>query len=214
MLSMKRPSPPEHLSRSIHPGVAPEDRWSMDLARLTDEQLVERARQAPGAEARLCLQLLYRRFHLGVSSWCLRVRDDPEQAADLAKEIFLQAHARLGSYRHDGRFSTWLYQMAHSVAIERGREEDRAGARLGGFAPGSILEDGELLDRFRQVMARDLEPLEGRILYLRYTTGLSLDAISALLALDETSSAKLCLASAEGKLQRLFGPSPRRLLGQ
>lgn len=40
-------------------------------------------------------------------------------AEDVAQEVFLRAHDKLGQFRGDAKFSTWLYRIAYSVALNR-----------------------------------------------------------------------------------------------
>src|SRR4051812_49731721 len=52
----------------------------MDLDRLSDEELIERARRdASSADA--CLAVLYRRYYPKVAAWCLRIGGDRQGAA-------------------------------------------------------------------------------------------------------------------------------------
>jgi RNA polymerase sigma-70 factor (ECF subfamily) len=91
----------------------------MDLDTLTDEELIATARQ-PGSATDAALAVLYRRYYSKVAGWCLRISGDRQEAADLAQEVFLRVHERLGSFRGESRFSTWLYTVTRSVAINRG----------------------------------------------------------------------------------------------
>ncbi|HEY4562075.1 MAG TPA: RNA polymerase sigma factor, partial [Thermoanaerobaculia bacterium] len=88
----------------------------MDLDRLIDEELIERARR-DAAQADACLAVLYRRYYPKVAAWCLRISGDRQEAADLAQEVFLRVHDRLDGFRGDSRFSTWLYTVTRSIAI-------------------------------------------------------------------------------------------------
>src|SRR5690349_10159444 len=91
------------------------------LARPRDELLVARACEAGGgADAEAARGALFGRYHRQVAAWCLRFCGDREEAADLAQEVFLRVHERLGSFRGESRFSTWLYTVARRVAINRG----------------------------------------------------------------------------------------------
>lgn len=96
----------------------------MALDSLTDEELIERARREPAA-AGSCLDVLYRRYYAKVAHWCVRVSGDRQRAGDLAQEVFLRVHERLESFRGASRFSTWLYAVTRSVAINRGKSESR-----------------------------------------------------------------------------------------
>jgi RNA polymerase sigma-70 factor (ECF subfamily) len=191
----------------------------MDLDRLSDEELIERARREAGAGADACLAVLYRRYYPKVAAWCLRIHGghgDRQEAADLAQEVFLRVHERLGSFRGESRFSTWLYTVTRSVAINRGvaarRRQadplDEEGApEPVEPSPGAdeLVERGEILAAFREAMERDLEPLEAKILYLHYVDGVPLAGITEMLALSNKSGAKAYIVSGGRKLKRRFG---------
>lgn len=190
----------------------------MELERLSDEELVEQSRRAPDGEADACLDVLYRRYYQKVAYWCLRVCGDRDRAAELAQEVFLRVHGRLGGFRGESSFSTWLYAVTRSVAINRGiaerrrREEplddddddrsDPADPRPG--ADEGLLR-GEAAAWMRSAMAEALEPDEARVLYLHYALGLTLPAITELMRLSNKSGAKAYIVSGKRKLRRRFG---------
>ena len=192
-----------------------------DLDTLSDEDLIARARAAsdPG-DADAALGALYKRFHPRVAAWCLRFCGDREQAADLAQEVFVRVHERLGTFRGESRFSTWLYTLARRVAINRGEAAQRRRAdSLDDLAaePVDTAVDaetaaarGEVLAAFRAAMRSDLEPLEARVLYLHYVDGMTLPAITEMLALPNLSGAKAFVVSGRRKLERRFGVWLRR----
>jgi RNA polymerase sigma-70 factor, ECF subfamily len=186
-----------------------------DLERLSDEQLIRHVRQVP-AEAEAGLQVLYARYTAKVTAWCRRICGDREEAGDLAQEVFLRVHQRLDSFRGDSRFSTWLYTVTRSVAINRGQQARRREADSldddGAPEPVETAPDaeekvatGEILAAFRQAMARDLEPLEARVLYLHFVDGLPLAGITGMLGLENKSGAKALVVSGGRKLKRRFG---------
>lgn len=187
----------------------------MDLDRLSDEELIERARcESSAADA--CLAVLYRRYYTKVAGWCLRISGDRQGAADLAQEVFLRVHERLDGFRGASRFSTWLYTVTRSVVINRGvaarrRETDPLDQE--GMPepvapePGAdeMAEKGQILAAFREAMERDLEPLEAKVLYLHYVDGVSLAGITEMLNLQNKSGAKAFIVSGGRKLKRRFG---------
>jgi RNA polymerase sigma-70 factor (ECF subfamily) len=194
----------------------------MDLERLSDEELIERARRATAdgiaqaTQADACLAVLYRRYYPKVAAWCLRINGDRQEAADLAQEVFLRVHERLASFRGESRFSTWLYTVTRSVAINRGvaarrRETDpldeEGAAEPVEPAPGAdeVVARDQILAAFRAAMERDLEPLEAKVLYLHYVDGLPLAGITDLLQLDNKSGAKAYIVSGGRKMKRRFG---------
>ena len=189
---------------------------SMDLDLTTDEELIELARRAAPGGADLYLSALYRRHQPKVAAWCLRICNDREEAADVAQEVFLRVHERLGSFRGDSRFSTWLYTVTRSVAINRGVAARRRQAEAldDEGIPEPVepsagaereLERGEILAAFRGAMERDLEPTEAKVLYLHFVDGMQLAAITDLLGLENKSGAKAYIVSGRRKLERRFG---------
>jgi RNA polymerase sigma-70 factor (ECF subfamily) len=194
---------------------------TMDLERLSDEELVSHARAAGAGEtADAALDILYRRFHPRVAAWCLRFCGNRQDAADLAQEVFVRVHERLDSFRGDSRFSTWLYTVARRVAINRAeasrlrRTESLDAVASEPVDPAPDAEDeasrAEVVAAFRQAMREDLEPLEARVLYLHYVEGMTLPAISALLQLPNRSGAKAYVVGGRRKLERKFGRWLRR----
>ena len=182
-----------------------------------DERLIEQARLGE-ADADQCLDLLYRRYYPKVSGWCLRICRDRDRAADLAQEVFARVHDRLDSFRAESRFSTWLYSVTRSVAINRGIAERRRQAesldvegQLGPAlvdpapSPQQTAETRQIIGRFRQAIERDLAPLEIKVLYLHHVHGMTLDGISSALDLTNKSGAKAYLVAAKRKLNRRFG---------
>ncbi len=187
----------------------------MNLESLSDEELIDRVRRQP-AEADACLAALYRRYYQKVAAWCLRISGDRQEAGDLAQEVFLRVHEKLGAFRGESRFSTWLYTVTRSVAINRGvaarRRQadplDEEGApEPVEPSPGAdeVVEKDQILRELRAAMERDLEPLEAKVLYLHYVDGLTLPAITDLLELDNKSGAKAYIVSGGRKLKRRFG---------
>jgi len=54
---------------------------------------------------------LYRKYYKRVYSLCLRMLGDPTLAEDLAQEVFLQVFRKIGSFRGDSAFTTWLHSL-------------------------------------------------------------------------------------------------------
>lgn len=187
-----------------------------DLDSLSDEELLAHARGAADpADGDAALAVLYRRYHPRVAAWCLRFCGDRDQAADLAQEVLLRLHERWRSFRGESRFSTWLYTLARRVAINRGEAARRRHAdSLDDLVaepvdPGVDAETAvareQVLAAFREAMRDDLEPLEARVLYLHYVDGMTLPAITELLALPNLSGAKAYVVGGRRKLERRFG---------
>lgn len=190
----------------------------MNLEQLSDEDLIRKARSEP-ASAAVCIETLFRRYYSKVASWCLRISGDRETAADLAQEVFLRVHSRLDSFRMESRFSTWLYQVTRSVAINHGEACRRRNAPLDDLETAPDLADvlpgaedlfvtSEEAQGLRTAMEEALEPLEAKVLYLHYADGLTLAGITEMLGLENKSGAKAYIVSGLRKLKRRFGRTP------
>jgi RNA polymerase sigma-70 factor (ECF subfamily) len=54
---------------------------------------------------------LYRRHHRRVYSLCLRMTQNVTEAEDLAQEAFVQLFRKIGSFRGESAFTTWLHRL-------------------------------------------------------------------------------------------------------
>lgn len=54
---------------------------------------------------------LYQQHYRRVYSLCLRMLGSTTQAEDLTQEVFLQVFRKLGSFRGDSAFTTWLHRL-------------------------------------------------------------------------------------------------------
>jgi len=73
----------------------------------TDLELA-RAAAAGDAEA---FEKLYRQYYRRVYSLSLRMVSDPALAEDMTQEVFLQVYRKIGSFRGDSAFTTWLHSL-------------------------------------------------------------------------------------------------------
>ena len=69
--------------------------------------------------------VLVRRHQNRVYSLGLRFFRNAEDARDFAQEVFIKAFERLGGFRGEAKFSTWLMKVAyyHGISIQRSRKE-------------------------------------------------------------------------------------------
>jgi RNA polymerase sigma-70 factor (ECF subfamily) len=90
--------------------------------RLTEAEAIERAKQGD-AEA---FEVLYKLHKRRVYSLCLRMTANTAEAEDLTQEAFLQLFRKLGTFRGESAFSTWLHRMAVNVVLMRLRKKGLA----------------------------------------------------------------------------------------
>ena len=56
-------------------------------------------------------ELIYRRYNRRTYSLCLRMTSSQTEAEDLTQEVFIQLFRKIGSFRGDSAFSTWLHRL-------------------------------------------------------------------------------------------------------
>ena len=66
---------------------------------------------------------LYRLHSRRVYALCLRMVSNPAEAEDLAQEAFLQLFRKIGTFRGESAFSTWLHRMAVNVVLMKLRKK-------------------------------------------------------------------------------------------
>jgi RNA polymerase sigma-70 factor, ECF subfamily len=79
-----------------------------------------RLAQQGNAEAFERLYLLHSRR---VYSLCLRMVSNTAEAEDLTQEAFLQLFRKIGTFRGESAFSTWLHRLAVNVVLMRLRKK-------------------------------------------------------------------------------------------
>src|ERR1700677_1311662 len=62
-------------------------------------------------------ETLYALHKRRVYSLCLRMLGNVAEAEDLTQEAFLQLHRKIGTFRGDSAFSTWLHRLAINVVL-------------------------------------------------------------------------------------------------
>jgi len=106
--------------------------------------LVERSQRGD----REAFEELYRQNVRRVYALCCRLAGEPSRAEDLVQEVFVRAWRKLGSFRGESRFSTWLHPLAVNVALagrrrwgrrerRETRTDDPAALERGGRAGGA-----------------------------------------------------------------------------
>jgi RNA polymerase sigma-70 factor (ECF subfamily) len=95
----------------------------------SDKQL---AGSAAGGDMQ-AFEELYRRHNRRVYALCLRMTQNISEAEDLSQEVFINLFRKVGSFRGDSAFTTWLHRMAvnqvlmhfrkRSVKLEKTTEE-------------------------------------------------------------------------------------------
>jgi RNA polymerase sigma-70 factor (ECF subfamily) len=84
-----------------------------------EAELIERAKQGD-AQA---FQALYDKHKRRVYSLCLRMTANTAEAEDLTQEAFLQLYRKIGTFRGESAFSTWLHRLSVNVVLMQLRKK-------------------------------------------------------------------------------------------
>jgi len=131
-------------------------------AELPEEKPVEKmddhsllAATLTGDEA--AFQELVRRYQNQITNYVYRMLDDYDRAVDLAQETFVRVYKSADRYQATFSFSTYIYRIAHNLAISELRQRKRRRlVSLPSFFSDKDNEEIEVeIEDKRQVMADD-----------------------------------------------------------
>lgn len=108
---------------------------------LSTGALVERAKTGDSR----AFEALYRRLVGRIYALCLRMARDAYRAEELTQDVFVRAWERLGSFRGESKFTTWLHRLAINVVLQEGRTRGRRESR-----EELVGDPGEYLGRVRE----------------------------------------------------------------
>jgi RNA polymerase sigma-70 factor (ECF subfamily) len=78
----------------------------------------------------LAFERLYRENERKVFALSLRLSSDAALAEELTQEVFVRAWRKLGTFRGESAFSSWLYPLTVNVALSERRSRRRREARF------------------------------------------------------------------------------------
>jgi RNA polymerase sigma-70 factor (ECF subfamily) len=136
----------------------------------------------------------------------LRLARDSAEAQDCAQETFVRAWQRLGDFRGDSRFGTWLHRIALNEVLGRRRHRAVEHRHLAAVDPSkSRSHDDSATTRDLEDAIRRLPDRAREVFVLRAIYGYTHEEIASLLSVTESTSKsqfhrarKLLIASLPG----------------
>jgi RNA polymerase sigma-70 factor (ECF subfamily) len=154
----------------------------LDYARLSDPILVKRAKDGD----RQALAALCERHAPRVEKLARHLLRDPEDARDAAQDALTKLCTRIGQFRGESQFATWLHRLTANacsdVAKRQGARacepllEDRRAST--GADPEHEADRAELRGELNRCLA-EIPPDQARVVVLKDAIGLSFEEISA-----------------------------------
>lgn len=80
--------------------------------------------QAASKGDMIAFEELYQRHHRRVYSICLRMLQNAFEAEDLTQDVFIQLYRKVGSFRGDSAFTTWLHRLTVNQVLMHFRKRN------------------------------------------------------------------------------------------
>ena len=103
------------------------DSGHSEMTDLPEAEVIRRAQKGDAA----AFERLYKLHSGRIYALCLRMmRGNAAEAEDLTQEAFLQLFRKIGTFRSESAFSTWLHRLTFNIVLMRLRRKTLAGTSL------------------------------------------------------------------------------------
>lgn len=190
----------------------------MEPARDPDFHLVKTCQDPDDDGFEAAFEGLYAKYRDRVYSIAYRVVGTSADAMDVVQEGFGLLFRKIGSFRFDSLFSTWLFRLVVNCAIDHRRaERSRGYGRGGGLTPLPIDAEpvdstspspvesvaGHELEHHIHVSLQKLSPKLRAVLLLRYLESMSYEELAQALQIS-MGTVKSRLARAHLAIERVL----------
>ncbi|CAG5008766.1 hypothetical protein DYBT9275_04353 [Dyadobacter sp. CECT 9275] len=154
---------------------------------------------------------LYERYSDKVYHKCISFVKDTAKAEDLTHDIFLKLIFKLGTFKEDAKFSTWLYSITYNHCMDQLRANKKRGEVMND-EPIEVSDDIDLNTIFDgdDVQAKNLKIAldqltvdEKGVLFMKYMDDLSIRDIADIFKITE-SAVKMRLLRSREKLRKKY----------
>jgi RNA polymerase sigma-70 factor (ECF subfamily) len=174
------------------------------MAELDDEQVWIRDSQNGDHEAFESLVGLHQRM---IHALTYRMTGSWEDSRDLAQETFIQAFRKIDTYRHEAKFSSWLYRIALNQCLNWRKSRARREEILQEWGAEQITSNEEdhagALSAATQAALMKLNPKQRAAVVMTLFNGLSHAEAAKKLGCAEVTVSWRVFA-AKGKLKKLL----------
>ena len=179
---------------------------TLNLAVIKDEEVV---RLYVETQNNRYFEEIYDRYADKVYRKCFSFVKDPVRAQDFTHDIFIKLAIKIGTFKEDARFSTWLYSITYNYCMDQLRlikkRSEHTMAEEYDF-PAEANEDYELLEMKTTGLKESLKQLtaeEQAILVMKYQDDFSIKEIAETFDLTE-SAVKMRLMRTKEKVRKIY----------
>lgn len=174
--------------------------------------------QAVGRGVTASIGDLYERHKMRVYAVCLRMTGNTSEAEDLTQEIFIQLLGKVGSFRGQSQFSSWLYRFTTNYVLMHFRRVTRRRERFPYLADEfeaihaiGVSFGPQFLDRIALDAALAKLPSGSRSVFVKFDVeGYNHEEIAEIFGCTVGNS-KSQLHKARRKLRKLLAHAPYSL---
>lgn len=172
---------------------------------ISDEELVK---QYVATQRNFYFEQLYERYSQKVYRKCYSFVLDKSKAEDLTHDIFIKVATKIGTFKENARFGTWLYSITYNYCLDSIRKVKRSKEDALDDNMEFVEEhvDNEMLSMQAQGLQKSLEmisPEERSILLMKYQDDFSVKEIADSLDLSE-SAVKMRLLRTKEKVKKIY----------
>ncbi|NNE78560.1 MAG: RNA polymerase sigma factor [Pricia sp.] len=179
---------------------------SNPYAELSDEELVKIIVDSGND---LLFGYIYDRYANKIFNKCFGFAKSIDEAEDLTQDVFLMIFVKLGSFREQSKFSSWVYALTYNFCVNyvNRNKERKIRQKSDQFDSGehkffAEVEDRKLLelrsDKLKKALD-SIDPEDKSILLLKYQDDVSIKELCTLLNIGE-SATKMRLKRAKAKV--------------
>ncbi len=176
---------------------------------LSDEELIQLIVNEKNTEL---FAMIYDRYAEVVYNKCLSFSKSKEEAEDLTHDIFVLLYAKLRTFKHQSKFSTWLYSFVYNFCVnyvnrtlKKKKEKFVNTDDIQQYAKDEISDD-EILKLEKEQLSEalgKLDPKDRMILLMKYQDDMSIKDIMEHLEVGK-SAAKMRVNRAKKKLMQVY----------
>lgn len=154
---------------------------------------------------------LYQRYYPRVYKYCLSILKDPNDAGDIAQDVFLRAMEKINDLKNPVTFTAWLFRISRNACVDRCKHRGLHRHEPTESDCNLAIEDVDLEffwekeHQYEQIntLLTHLSEESRQLLQLKYLENKSIEELQALFNLGE-SAVKMRLARARNRIIKLY----------
>ncbi len=177
----------------------------LNYTNLKDEELVTLYVET---QSNVYFEELYKRYADKVYRKCYSFVYNQEKAEDFTHDIFLKLIFKIGTFKENSKFSTWLYSITYNYCMDQIRvnKKEAKVPLADNFDLEDHDDDAEIIAMQTSGLKKSLQKMpsdEKALLLMKYQDDFSLKDIAETLNISE-SAVKMRLLRSKEKLRKLY----------